>query len=380
MAAIARMALDVARISPKTCWSFIRLFAKDGRVGHGEATLQGREAAIAEAAARHASAALLSDLGQPERFADTAAPVTLEEAAAVSAIDQALWDLAAQGAGLPLARKLGGVRRSQVPVYANINRRTEDRSPAGFAASARAALACGHAAFKLAPFDEVSVARCAAGEGEADMRAGLARVAAVREVVGAGARLMIDCHWRFDEATAGALIDATRELQLHWIECPLPETAETIPALRRLRARANAQGVRLAGLEQAIGRAGFQPYCEAGAYDVMMPDIKYVGGYAEMLRVADLFGRHGVAMSPHNPSGPISHAASLHVAAALADFDALEMQFDESPLFDSLLDDPLPAPRAGSIRQRDTPGLGASLSQARLASLAAVPARVWECR
>ncbi len=47
------------------------------------------------------------------------------------------------------------------------------------------------------------------------------------------------------------------------------------PALKRLRARANAAGMRLAGCETEVRREGFRPFLKAGAYDVMMPDVKY---------------------------------------------------------------------------------------------------------
>ena len=179
---------------------------------------------------------------------------------------------------------LGGARRENVPVYANINRRTEVRTPAGSAQSARDALAAGFSALKVAPFDEVSVALCARGEGSAAMQAGLARVAAVRATAGPACRLMVDCHWRFDEATAARLIDAAAEQRVHWIECPLPETHDNLAALVRLRSRANAHGALLAGMENGIGSESFAPCCAAGAYDVMMPDVKYVGGLGEMLR------------------------------------------------------------------------------------------------
>ena len=101
--------------------------------------------------------------------------------------------------------------------------------------------------------------------------------------------------------------------------------------------------MRQAGLEQSIGWEVIRPYCEAGGYDVVMPDVKYIGGVHELRRVASACADLGVAVSPHNPSGPISHAFSLQVSATLAAFDRLEMQFDESPLFDALVGAPLRA-------------------------------------
>ena len=271
-----------------------------------------------------------------------------------------------------------GVRRNRVPVYANINRRTVERSPEGFAASARAASVAGHVAFKLAPFDEVTRAVCAAGNGGRAMLPGLARIAAVREAVGPDARLMVDCHWRFDEATAMLLNEAAAKLGVYWIECPLPEVDGSIPALTRLRRQCGALGMRQAGLEQSIGWEVVRPYCEAGAYDVVMPDVKYIGGVHELQRVASACADLGVAVSPHNPTGPISHAFSLQVSATLGAFDRLEMQFDESPLFDALVGAPFGPITEGHATPPTGPGLGVALSDALLEHHAERPMREWQ--
>jgi galactonate dehydratase len=337
---ISAVDIDVLRISAKTCWIFVTLRSDDGFAGLGEASLLRREDAVV-AALRARAEPLIGAAAAPDRFA-AATPRTLPEAAADSALSQALWDLAARRRGVDLATELGGAMRARVPLYANINRRTRDRSPDGFAASARYALAAGHAAFKLAPFDEVTPGALRDGGVAEAMAIGLARAAAVREAVGPGHDVMIDCHWRFDESSAAALMPRAGDLGLVWVECPIPETRDAIPAIRRLRGLANARGMRLAGCEELVGLDSFMPFLAAGAYDVLMPDVKYCGGPQEMLRIAAAMERHGVAFSPHNPSGPVCHAASLHVCAAAGALDRLEAQFDEAPLFADLLVAPTP--------------------------------------
>ena len=375
--ALHSAAFHCVRVTGKTCWSFLRLHTSDGRTGEGEATLGGQDEALLAAAERLVPTALReATLEDPGGFAAGHAPGDIVEASAVSALDQALWNLHAQAHGRPLAESLG-VRRDHVPVYANINRRTEERSPEGFAASAHAASAAGHAAFKLAPFDEVTRGICAAGNGGRAMQPGLARIAAVRETVGPDARLMVDCHWRFDEATAMLLNEAAAKLGVYWIECPLAEVEGNIAALTRLRKQCEALGMRQAGLERSIGWEVIRPYCEAGAYDVVMPDVKYIGGVHELRRVASACDGLGVAVSPHNPSGPISHAFSLQVSATLAAFDRLEMQFDESPLFDALVGAPLPRIVNGHASLPSGPGIGVALSDAPLKKHAERPVREW---
>jgi galactonate dehydratase len=83
-----------------------------------------------------------------------------------------------------------------------------------------------------------------------------------------------------------------------------------------------------------------------GLYDVVMPDVKYAGGLAECLRIAELAARHGVAVSLHNPSGPVCHAHSIHLSAALQTEERLEYQHGETPLFFGIAPG-LEAPRGG---------------------------------
>ena len=369
--------LHFLRVTRKTCWTFVRLCTTDGRIGEGEATLTGREDALAAAAEDLVPLALSqAALQDPGAFAERHAPDNIQDAAIVSAIDQALWSLYSGAYGQSLAQVLGE-RRDRVAAYANINRRTEDRSPEGFAASARAAINAGHVAFKVAPFDEVTPEVCAGGEGVAAMQRGLARVHAVRGAVGPRARLMVDCHWRFDEATARALNEAAARLGVYWIETPLPESEANIPALARLRGQCNALGIRQAGLETSVGWETMRPFCEAGAYDVVMPDMKYIGGVREMARVAARCDPLGVEVSPHNPSGPICHAASLQVSATLDAFDMLELQFDESPLFDSLVGAPFAEISDGKAELPPGPALGVELDDAVLGHHVDRPSREW---
>ena len=107
-------------------------------------------------------------------------------------------------------------------------------------------------------------------------------------------------------------------------------------------------------MENAILRDAFAPVLEAGAYDVMMPDVKYAGGPDEMMRIAETFAEAGIRFSPHNPSGPICHAQSLQICAALPDEAVLETQYDETPLFDELVSAGLPVISGGSAELATT--------------------------
>lgn len=371
MAAIASLAARSARISGKTVWTFVEVRDDEGRCGWGEATLQGEHAAIHDHVARWTPGLVgrPADPSTPAVGACRARVTVASEAAAFGAIDQALWDLAAQAQGRLLADALGRPRRTTIPLYANINRGTVDRSARGFAARAREASALGFDAIKIAPFDDVRAADVATPEGRRLLGDGIDRVHAVRDAIGRHRALLVDCHWRLSEAVAREALRLLEPAALHWLECPLPEDASTLASLRRLRSQANERGVRLAGCESMTGLEAFRPFIDAEVYDVIMPDVKYAGGLAEMLRIGEAAERRGVLCSPHNPAGPIAHAHSVHVSALLGAFPFLEFQFGESARFFDLVDRPLPDPLHGSSAMPQGAGLGVGIDRERLAPL-----------
>lgn len=356
---IVSVRCEVLHVSARTNWTFVAVTVSDGRCAWGEASLNAWEpmlrgaveiidrqlAGLAPAAAREAIKASPFDTGG------------LVHSAAVSAVMQALLEIGADDRHEPWHAALGPLRRSRLPAYANINRATSDRRPGGFVATAQRAAAQGFTAFKAAPFDGLTPAICAGAEGRRRMQHGIDCMLALRDALGPQARLMVDCHWRFDEARALEALAALAPARLHWFECPLPETPAHWPALRRLRQAANEQGVLLAAAETQVGTAGFQPLFDAGLYDVVMPDVKYCGGPWEMLRIAERAFEAGVQFSPHNPTGPIASLHSLNVAAVAPECDMIELQFDESPLFEELIGRRHPVLEGGQFTVPLQPGL-----------------------
>jgi len=121
--------------------------------------------------------------------------------------------------------------------------------------------------------------------------------------------------------------------------------------------------MKTAGGEMIVGADQAEAMCAAGLYDVLMPDIKYAGGYRGMLEMASVCARHGTAFSPHNPTGPIAHLASIHLCAASPTLQWLEHQWDESPLFDSLVGGVRSPLVDGAFVVPTAPGLGATLDR-----------------
>ncbi|WP_187620065.1 mandelate racemase/muconate lactonizing enzyme family protein [Paraburkholderia sp. UCT2] len=368
-ARIDSLTLSIVQVTPSTRWAFVEMVDDQNRTGFGEATLAGHDGDLLRVASELFAAVVNTRLKETGTMFATLRLETLARAAVVSALSHATMDLLGQARNCSAAALLGEIVRESVPMYANINRRTRSRAPADFAQSARVATAAGFSAVKIAPFDDVALYGAHTNYDKKLIDAALDRIAAVRDIVGRSVEVMVDCHWRLNVAVAREVLASNVCDGLYWLECPIPESPDNLQDLRALRSFANSRGIRLAGCEQAVRTDGFRPFVKAGAYDVMMPDIKYVGGMGEMLEVARLLDSHGVEFSPHNPSGPVAHAASLQICALVPNFRRLEMQFNETRYFDAIANMKLPLPQNGKTRVSSAPGLGIEVNRTELDSL-----------
>ncbi len=367
MAVIERVEVKSFRASDKTVWWHLAVADDGGLVGLGEFTMDGYDGLDVTAGRMVAPLAGEETTGLDGPILAARWGGGFVAWAIASAVDQAVCDLAARRQGVALALYLApDADLAPVAIYANINRRTAPRTPEGFAASARAALADGNTAIKVAPFDDLTPAACADGSGEVLIAAGLDRVRAVRAVCGARAAVMVDCHWRFTAERAMALIDSLAEIGVTWFECPIPETPAAVATLRELRSRCADKGMRLAGCEKMNGLAGFMPFIDGEAYDVIMPDVKYAGGVRETLRIAEALDAKGIGCSIHNPSGPVAHLMSVHASAAIGGNERLETQYDEAPLFGELTV-PAPVLEDGAAVLAAAPGIGVTLARGQAA-------------
>ncbi len=351
-------------VTPKTNWSFLLVRTQDGRVGLGECTLSNQEALLEAEAARLAANLVGADALARNRIARLIphAPGGLVAHAVLSAFEQALWDLAGQQAGRPIHAMLGGALRDGVPLYANINRGANPRTPEGFAAAARRAVAEGFRAVKLAPFEPFVWEDAADASLRAAYHQGLARIAAVRDAVGRDIDIMVDAHWRFSPGGAARLVQDVAPFALFWLECPVSEANH--PEIRRLRSMANDRGMRLAGAESLAGLAAYRPLIETGCYDVLMPDIKYAGGHEEIRRIAALAQTAGIEIAPHNPTGPVCHAHSVHLCATIPNLLPLEVQFGETDRFFTLVTGHDLRFARGAATLSAAPGLGNAIDEA----------------
>ena len=361
MMRIEAVAFRGINVTPKTNWCFLEVRTEDGRTGLGECTLANQEPLLEAEAARLAANVTGADARHRNRLARLIphAPGGLVAATVLSAFDQALADLAAQRAGQPLHLALGGALRESVPLYANINRGANPRSPEGFAAAAQRAVAAGFGAVKLAPFDPLVWEDGFSPANRGAYAEGLARIAAVRAAVGSGIEVRVDAHWRFSPGGAAGLIRDVAEFGLFWLECPIADA--NLPEIARLRSLTNARGMRLAGAETLAGLAAYRRMVEAGCYDVLMPDAKHAGGLEEIRRIAALAQTAGVEIAPHNPTGPVCHAHSVHLCAVIPNFLLLEVQFGETEAFFEMVEGESLRFVQGTAPLPQAPGLGIRL-------------------
>ena len=202
-------------------------------------------------------------------------------ATALSALRTGVSIIRAIDSGSTLAESLGGETPNSVPLYANINRGlfATERTPSDFARAAERAVGEGFGAVKCAPFDEVTT-KGDLKETVRQARAGISRVAAVRNAVGSEVTLMVDCHGRFDIEAAAAVAEELAGIGVGWFEEPVRPNEDPIGAARI----AERAPMIVAGGEMGYGEELFADLISTGAVKVIMPDVMYCGGAAVAAR------------------------------------------------------------------------------------------------
>lgn len=351
-------------VTSKGNWLFVNIHTDVGISGLGEASQSGNDALVKAALLQHEAKligqdpsninALWAQMRDPDAvFSGDAGRVG---ATAISAIEQALWDIKGKALGVPVWQLLGGKYRDEIRIYANLNRGINDRRPEGFAVAAQKATKAGFSAIKCTPFDKVNHRHQDRDQVQKEIALGVQRVQAVRDAVGPDVDLMVDCHSRFNLALAQQVAEALKPFHLYWLEEPV--ASDQADAMKLLTQHS---GHTLAGGEAFLKRETFFNAIEQRIMHVLMPDVKHAGGIAECQRIAALAEVKQMSVSPHSPAGPISHMAGVHLAAAIPNFLMLEFAFGEvdwRPQFTG----PQEMIESGYMAVPDLPGLGIELN------------------
>lgn len=262
-------------------------------------------------------------------------------AAALSAIDVALWDLAGRSAGMPIFRLIGGRRFARLDAYATGIYLEE---PEVAARKAAVMLERGFRAVKVK-----------AGAGlERDAQV----LEAVRETVGPQVPVLVDANQAFDDLQEALDLGAALDRhEVFWYEEPMPPGDWSgYVALR------HGVDTPIAGGERLRSPGAFLQAFRAGALDVAMPDVRLCGGITGMLKAAELARWFGVRISPHNWASQLGAMASGHVAVTLPNCMMTELEATRTPLTESLLDPPLEI-EDGFLIIPEAPGLGVTVDE-----------------
>lgn len=347
-------------------WDFVRLQTDAGVTGIGEASYPGRD--LQKALALNEVFPLIEgkcpfDIEEfRKRFFDKDRHRADAAGAAFCAIEQAMWDICGKTLGVPVADLLGGRLNNSMRAYANINRATrgKDRTPAGFARNAVAALEKGYTAIKAAPFDYMP--RPEPGRSLAEWRIiareGIECIKAMREAIGSENALLIDVHNKFNREFGIEMARELAQFELYWYEEPVnPELfVEDLAAINK------ESPLPVAGGELIWGIDAFFNLLKADALDICMPDVKYCGGILELKKIAAIAEAAGATCAPHNPAGPVSTAASVQVCATMPNFLILEYAWGEVPWRDDLITPP-EVFNNGHLSLSGKPGLGIEFNQ-----------------
>ena len=353
-----RVEFAAIEVNARTEWRLAEVFDRDGASAVAEFVERTAEPNVAGLIAELVGSLAGKRLAGDESVAEAAG---LDEgrfepfggqAIATSAVRSAVTILQAVHAGVSLTEWLGGAPKDGVELYANINRALlgGERSPAGFGRMAERMAARGFRTIKCAPFDEVDESKTGPDAVRA-ARTGIERVAAVRSAIGPDIRLLVDCHRRFDLESALVVADELAKLEIGWFEEPVDTETEQDDMAEIAR----RVSMPVAGGESLYGVAAFEALMQKRAAHVIMPDVMFGGGAAEIHRAGVLAERMGVGFSPHSPSGTVSLLTAAHVCAATPKAMPLEHAVAEAPWRHELLD---PHERVEDSRLWLSPGPG----------------------
>ncbi|WP_448061287.1 D-mannonate dehydratase ManD [Cellulomonas hominis] len=339
---------EVLVSSPARNFVTLRLVTEDGVVGLGDATLNGRELAVASYLADHVVPLLIGR--DAHRIEDTwqflyrsaywrRGPVTM---AAIAAVDVALWDIKAKIAGLPLYQLLGGASRTGATAYGHASGRDlpelfdsiRSHLDAGFRAiRVQTAVPGIEAVYGVAAqpsasgrYDYEPAQRIPLpAEEDWDSRAYLRHIPTVFEAVrsefGPELPLLHDAHHRLTPIQAARLGKSLEPYDLFWLEDCTP--AENQEALRLVRQHTTTP--------LAIGEVfntvwDYQTLIREQLIDYVRSAVTHTGGITALRRILDFAAQYQIKSGIHGPTdiSPVGMAAALHLDLAIHNFGIQE--------------------------------------------------------
>lgn len=280
---------------------------------------------------------------------------------AISGIDIALWDILGKVHNVPCHELWGGRVRDYIRLYCHLGGgkmedfyQTRADDAIRFRELALQAVAEGFTAFK-----SMAVPETMPLEGLKPIRYAEQCVSAMREAVGDGIDIMVDCHARPSPRMGLQFAKALEPYGLYFFEEPCwPESMEDIALIQRAVKTPIATGERLVGIHQ------FRELLEKRAASVIQPDITHCGGFSEVRRIAAMAEAYRVAMAPHNPQGPVSTAASIEFGFSTPSYIICENVHNDVPWRSDVVREGYTIEKKGRmVFPNSKPGLGIEINE-----------------
>lgn len=271
---------------------------------------------------------------------------------ALSAIEQALWDICGKATGQPVYNLLGGKMNPRLRVYAN--GWGASQPPDEVAQRAAAVVAKGFTALKFDPFSGPWRAYIDRSQEDEAVE----RVRAVREAVGPDVEILVEVHRRLAPMHAVRVAKAMEPYRPYWFEEPV--SSRDVNSLAEVRREISLPVV--TG-EELYTKIEFTDVIEKRAADILNPDVCNCGGILELREIAAMAEARHIAVSPHNyNSTTIGLAATLHASAGMPNFLITEyfVNFEETAAEVAL---PPFKVENGYIELSAEPGLGIDLDE-----------------
>jgi galactonate dehydratase len=341
----------VVDIGPRN-WLFVVVDTDEGVSGIGEGSLPAHPRAVAAAVEEYREYVVGEDPARIQHLWQLmyrqpffrSGAVTLS---AMSAIEQALWDIKGKVAGLPVYELLGGRCHDRLKLYAN---GPAGETPEELAEDAQALVESGFKALKTGITTPVLPV-----QGDGLFRRAAAQVGALRDAVGEEVEIAWDAHGRFTPAMSIKLARALEPYNIWFLEEPaLPENAKGLAQVAR------ATSIPVATGERLFTKWAFREVLELGGAALLQPDLSHCGGVLEARAIATMAEVYFCGFAPHNPLGPVNTIVSAHVAMASPNFVALEICLYAPDWTRELLTEPL-AFTDGYLELSDKPGWGVEL-------------------
>ena len=346
-------------------WIFVKVLTdQPGLHGWGEATLEWKTRGVV---------ATIEDLGpfvigeDPHRIEHIVRrmtcfsfwPLGVIGLTAVSAIEQALWDIKGKALGVPVWQLLGGRVRDRVRVYTHMRRgkiggHVGTGDIGAFCDAVQETVEMGYDAIKLGfvPYSGYDAPLPVVRHVEK-------LAAAVRERVGDGVDIMTDFHGRPESLDAAkAYIDVIAPIKPLFVEEPI-QPGDT-PALADLARRVDCP---LATGERLFTPREFAEVAETRAVAYIQPDLAHCGGFTGGRKIAAIAEAAHMGVAPHNPMGPVAGAVALQFDLATPNFVIQEEAVGLVPWFEEVCSLYPLAMTDGAWRPPEAPGLGIEIDE-----------------